>query len=248
MAKLDRKGKRAQWTKARNGERAYNSALRSVAKQVGAIVKGMAPKGVLSDVKPLLKALTDYAKIIEPWAGSVAGMMLADVARRDKQMWRRHSQEMGTEMRQLLTSDAPVSQALAGLQSEQVTLIKSLPLEAAERVHSLSLQSLIESRRASEVAAEILATESVTEGRARLIARTEVARAASNLTQARSQYAGSDGYIWRTSGDMNVRESHEKMEGKYVRWSEPPTLDNLTGHAGTLPNCRCFAEPIFPND
>lgn len=215
---------------------------------MGAIVKGMAPKGLLGDAKPLLKALTEYAKIITPWAEVVSGHMLADVARRDKQMWKQNSQEMGMEMRALLTSDAPVSQALAGLQADQVKLIKSLPLEAAERVHELSLLSIIESRRASEVAAEILRTQAVTESRARTIARTEVSRASSNLTQARSQYAGSDGYVWRTSGDSDVRDSHQKMEGKYVRWSSPPTLDNLTGHAGTLPNCRCFAEPIFPDD
>lgn len=248
MAKLDRKGKRARWTKAHKAEHAYASSLRAVAKQIGAIVKGMAPNGVLTKPEGLVASLIGYANVIEPWARSVSGLMLADVARRDKLMWKQHSKEMGSQLRSLLTSDAPVSQALAGLQDSQVALIKSLPLEAAERVHELSLQSLLESRRASEVAAEILRTEDVTESKARLIARTEVARASSNLVQARSQYAGSDGYIWRTSGDSDVRDSHRKMEGKYVRWASPPTLDNLTGHAGTLPNCRCFADPVFPDD
>jgi len=208
----------------------------------------MTAKGHLTEVKPLVQSLIAYAHLIDPWANSVAKSMLADVARRDKQMWFKTSKEMGSELQQLLTSDAPVSQALAGLQESQVKLIKSLPLDAAERVHELSLQSLLESRRASEVAAAILDTESVTEAKARLIARTEVSRASSNLVQARSQYAGAEGYIWRTSGDSDVRDSHRKMEGKYVRWSAPPTLDKLTGHAGTLPNCRCFAEPVFPDD
>jgi uncharacterized protein with gpF-like domain len=38
------------------------------------------------------------------------------------------------------------------------------------------------------------------------------------------------------------------MEGKFVRWDEPPTLDNLTGHAGALPNCRCRPEPVIPDE
>ena len=43
-------------------------------------------------------------------------------------------------------------------------------------------------------------------------------------------HIGSEGYIWHTVGDMLVRESHKKMNGKFVKWSEPPTLDNLTIH------------------
>ena len=195
----------------------------------------------------LVKALRDYAELLKPWAKAVAEYMLADVARRDKTMWRQNSKELGAGIRQVVTN-SPVSYALTALQDSQVELITSLPLQAAQRVHDLALESLVDSRRAAEVARDILNTGHVTEARARLIARTEVSRAASNLVQVRSQYAGSDGYIWRTSGDLDVRESHAKMEGKYVRWTEPPTLDKLTGHAGTLPNCRCFAEPIFPDD
>ena len=104
------------------------------------------------------------------------------------------------------------------------------------------------SKRASEVARAILSTEDVSEAKARLIARTEVSRSAANLVEARATYAGSDGYVWRTSGDADVRDSHREMEGKYVRWSSPPTLDGMKGHAGTLPNCRCFAEPVFPDE
>ncbi|MDR0067994.1 phage head morphogenesis protein, partial [Acinetobacter sp. 11520] len=30
-------------------------------------------------------------------------------------------------------------------------------------------------------------------------------------------------------------------------WDNPPTLDNLKGHAGCLPNCRCYPEPSIPD-
>ncbi|MDR8377773.1 phage head morphogenesis protein, partial [Acinetobacter baumannii] len=55
------------------------------------------------------------------------------------------------------------------------------------------------------------------------------------------------GYIWRTSEDGDVRPSHKAMNGKFVAWNSPPTLDNLKGHAGCLPNCRCYTEPVIPN-
>lgn len=211
------------------------------------IVQGMAPNGALKDVGALVSTLTNYAEIIAPWADAVARFMIADVDRRDRLMWKKNSGELGRSVRYEI-EHAPTGFAMAQLQTEQVTLIKSLPLEAAKRVHELAVNAIPTSKRASSFEADILATGHVTEARARLIARTETTRATSNLMQARAQYAGSDGYIWRTSDDFDVRPSHAAMEGRYVRWGHPPTLDNLTGHAGCLPNCRCFSEPIFPDD
>lgn len=171
--------------------------------------------------------------------------MLADVERRDRAMWKQNSADITKALRTELTT-APTGEVLRQLQADQVRLIKSIPTGAAERVHMIAEAGLTSGRRADILAREILETENVTKARARLIARTETSRAASNLVQARAQYAGSDGYIWRTSGDADVRDSHRDMEGTYVRWSTPPVLDNLKGHAGCLPNCRCWAEPVFP--
>lgn len=211
------------------------------------IVRGMVPDGAGANVAALVDTLARYADLLGPWANAAASVMIADVDRRDRQMWRRNSGELGRGIRYEIER-APTGAAMAALQAEQVTLIKSLPLEAAKRVHELAVNAIPTGARASSFVADVLATGHVTEGRARMIARTETSRASSNLMQARAQYAGSDGYVWRTSGDFDVRESHAGMEGKYVRWSQPPTLDNLKGHAGCLPNCRCFSEPIFPDD
>ena len=211
------------------------------------IVQGMAPDGALKDVTQLVDTLTRYAEVVAPWAEAVARFMVADVDRRDRLMWKRNSGELGRSIR-FEIEHAPTGHAMAQLQAEQVALIKSLPLEAAKRVHELAVNTIPTGKRASSFEADILATGHVTESRARLIARTETTRASSNLMQARAQYAGSDGYVWRTSDDFDVRPSHAEMEGKYVRWALPPTLDGLKGHAGCLPNCRCFSEPIFPDD
>ena len=245
--KLDRKGKRARWMKAQAAESGYARSLRALARQVGMIVKGIAPDGALSDPTPLIQTLKQYAQTIEPWARSVAAFMVADVARRDKAMWAKTTKEMSSGLRREIM-EAPTGETFRKLQEQQVGLIKSIPLEAAQRVHDLAQEAMVASVRPGDIAKKILETEAVSASKARVIARTEVARAANNLIQARSEYAGSEGYIWRTSGDLDVRDSHREMEGKYVRWSHPPTLDGLTGHAGTLPNCRCFAEPIFPNE
>jgi SPP1 gp7 family putative phage head morphogenesis protein len=133
--------------------------------------------------------------------------------------------------------------------AEQVTLIKSLPLEAAQRVHELTTEALVDGRRSAELAEEIAKSGQVTASRAKLIARTEVSRTASMLVETRSRGAGSEGYIWRTAGDSDVRDSHKEMNGKYVRWDTMPTLsDGTRTHAGQIYNCRCYPEPVIPED
>lgn len=200
------------------------------------------------DVIKLRASLDRYADLIAPWARSVAGYMLADVARRNEKQWFENSKEMGRNLRAEI-QQAPTGMLLHALQDQQIELITSLPKVASQRVHALTEQALIDSRRASDIAKDILQTGEVTKARATLIARTEVSRAQSNLTQARAMYAGSPGYIWRTSKDLDVRDTHQKMEGVYVPWDKPPKTDkNLDPyHAGCGPNCRCWAEPVLPD-
>lgn len=225
----------------------YAAQLRRVARQIGHLIAGFTP-GDPSAVPTITQMLGKYAEALAPWATQAATQMLRDVDHRDEQAWSSLAKEMSVELRREIQR-APTGQHFQALLAEQVTLIKSLPLEAAQRVHELTIAGLEDSTRASEIAKEIMRSGEVTEGRATLIARTEVARSASTLTQARAQHIGSEGYIWRTSGDSDVRESHKKMSGKFVRWDKPPTLsDGTTTHAGQIYNCRCYPEPVLPED
>ena len=233
---------------ARRAESNYNSRLRQVAKQIGAIIKGLAPDGEVKDLTEMKLALGRYADLLRPWARSVANYMLADVARRDYKMWQQNSLDISRAMRSEILN-APTGSAYASLMMDQVELITSMPLEASLRVHELAQEGMIRGTRSAEIKKEILRSGLVSESKARLIARTEVARSAATFTQARATYAGSEGYIWRTSKDSDVRPLHQEMEGKYVEWSKPPKLEASLApyHAGCGPNCRCFAEPVLPD-
>lgn len=225
--------------------------MRGVARIIDQIVRGYTDdqSGVTPAQEARLRvALSEYARILKPWAHSVARYMLADVSRRNLQQWEQNSKEMSRALRAEI-AQAPTGMLLTALEDEQVELITSLPTKAAKRVHDLSIDALSTGRRHEDVMKDILATGKVTEARARLIARTEVSRAQSNLTQARAMYAGSPGYFWRTSRDGDVRDTHRAMEGVYVPWDEPPKTDkNLDPyHAGCGPNCRCWAEPVLPD-
>lgn len=190
--------------------------------------------------------LLRYAEALEPWAAATARKMVEEVNGRDLDRWRSIGEELSAGVRRTILS-TDVGRTYRELMDEQVKLIKSIPVEAAARVQRLTIEGLEDSTRAKEIAAEIMRSGDVAASRARLIARTEVARTANNLTEARARSVGSEGYIWRTSGDGDVRASHRAMNGKYVAWNDPPTLDGLVGHAGCLPNCRCYSEPVIPD-
>ena len=234
------------WARAHRAEIQYGRKLIKVARHIGDIVKEFASEKE-EDVKKMQMALKAYAEVLQPWAENVAMRMLWDVSRRNEQAWVELSKTMGNALREEIYK-APTGATMQQLMRDQVSLITSLPLEAAERVHSLAIESLAGGTRGANIVKMIMETGEVTKSRAICIARTETSRATSTLTQARAVYIGSEGYTWRTSRDANVRESHRKMEGRICTWESPPEVEpGKRYHAGCIYNCRCLAEPIIPD-
>jgi SPP1 gp7 family putative phage head morphogenesis protein len=94
-------------------------------------------------------------------------------------------------------------------------------------------------RRYADLVDMIRNTTGVTVSRATLIARTETAKAQSAIVQARSQTLGIEGYIWRTVMDIDVRPEHQRLEGTFHRWDDPPVAEasGERHHPGAFPNC-----------
>lgn len=226
-------------------EREYGRALRKIARHVADIVNGYPPADPA--VEPAVRdALTKYASVIDGWARFTAGKFVAAIAKQNETEWRARSQLMGRELQREILN-APTGQEMRRILAGQVELIKSIPLREAERVHRLTQAATISGERAREAAKEIMRSNDVTASRAMLIARTETSRAASTLTEARAKHVGSVEYIWRTSNDSDVRDSHRDVNGKVFRWDNPPSFpDGHSYHPGCFPNCRCWPEPIIP--
>ena len=218
-------------------ERRYAQALNGLANHIEALLAG-------GDPATSIIRLDQYASTIDQWATVTAQMMIDDVNARNRQFWRQQSEQIGRALAVEL-ANTDIGQAVQDELRLQVELIKSLPRQAALQVHELALGAMTDGQRAAGLVDSIIALGSKTRSRAMLIARTEVGRVSGEMTKARAMTAGSDGYIWRSAEDRDVRPSHKKMNGQFVKWSEPPTLDNLTGHAGCLPNCRCYIEPVI---
>ena len=259
------------WRASQRAEREYNRRLRLVSNEVGRIIN------FPSDPRQKEALLLQYAEQLAPWADYAATQMIEAVGVKSAKQWRqalnkihrpnaspsdqlaalrakralledvtRQSLAMANSLRQELSG--PLGLIINQQIKDNADLIKSIPRDAASGVADRVRRGLVNGERPEDISKSIQEESSIAAWRADTIARTETSKAQSILTQARAQSIGSESYIWHTSSDGNVRPSHADMNGKPVSWSNPPTLDGMTGHAGEFPNCRCYAEPIIPND
>lgn len=213
------------------------------------IIDTLKEDGSLTSVKSVIKMLVDYADVIGPWAASVGRLMLADVNRRNEKAWREQGDEIGRNLRKLI-EDTPTGAVFKQHLADQVQLITSIPRKAAIKAQKLVQEHMPRGTRSTTLAEEILKTSDIPKWRAKLIARTEVSKAAVALTQVRAQALGSQGYIWQTVGDEDVRLDHKRLQGKFIRWDDPPSMPHEPTlgpyHAGAGPNCRCWPRPVLP--
>lgn len=89
----------------------------------------------------------------------------------------------------------------------------------------------------------------VSQTKAAFLARQETSMFVSQVRQVRFREVGITKYIWRTSGDSEVRPDHRKLNGREFEYAKPPVVDEATGRRGNPGidfNCRCIAEPVMP--
>lgn len=260
LATLDRvkvretRYERYVFSAARRAEIEYARKLRAVARNVGQYIRALFPGGASANpaaLQQLHQAMRGYAEVLRPWATATATRMITDVSRRDLRAWRQHGERISRAVHREV-AETPIGNVVRARLAEQIKLITSLPIDAANRVHDLTIEQLTTGKRSGEIAKEIMRSGHVTESRATLIARTETGRTVTELTRARALSIGSTGYIWRSARDRDVRKRHKELEGTFHKWDEPPLASDpgqspMYYHAGAGPNCRCFAEPVVPD-
>lgn len=136
-----------------------------------------------------------------------------------------------------------------------VSLIKSLSDDVYHRVERVVTQAVMDGTRPAELTKALTEQFGITQRRAKLIARDQLAKANAGLSQLRQEQCGIDTYMWSTALDERVRgnprgkwpkakPSHWAREGVKFRWDTPPS----DGHPGHPVNCRCRARPVVNLD
>lgn len=130
---------------------------------------------------------------------------------------------------------------LAKRRDENVQLVVKAARSYADDVRDVFSGPENVGLRVEELRAQLLERGSVSESRAELIARDQTLKVNGAITEIRQTAAGIDSYVWSTSLDERVRDSHAALEGQTFSWSAPPDV----GHPGQDFQCRCVAVPVI---
>jgi SPP1 gp7 family putative phage head morphogenesis protein len=124
---------------------------------------------------------------------------------------------------------------ITALGQDQVDRLREV-LEEAPDLNVKSLRGLIEKR------------VDVTRSKADMLARDQTLKLNAAINRDRMAAAGIDSYVWRTSRDERVRESHKDLEGKRFKFEDPPVSNDAgdENNPGEDYQCRCTAEPVIP--
>lgn len=134
---------------------------------------------------------------------------------------------------------------------DNVDLIKTIPHDALDEMREMVLEGYRTGRTTTSIMKDIQKVYGTSKSRARLIARDQTAKLNAQISRMQQEDAGVTEYIWSTSGDQRVRESHRRLNNKRFKWSEPPVVDDRTGrrcHPGMDYQCRCVALAVFDFD
>lgn len=134
-------------------------------------------------------------------------------------------------------------------------LIRSVGARYLDDVAGRAQDMVRQGKSQAEFAKELRERYRLTRARAKLIARTEVAKLNGQITKTRQLSLGVKTYTWRTSGDERVRRAHARLEGMECRWDDDSvyrrpgetewrkrsTIGAFIGDPGQDFQCRCTA-------
>lgn len=236
-------------------EREYNALLNVVTRNVERILHRFSPNDPASSIE-VIKELQGYAEKLEDWAKGKIGGIIYNLNDDSRKKWEKQSANISKYLR-IEMEKAPIKGLLKQYMDENAKLIKSVPLNAAKKIEKIVLENLKTGAERAESLTDIVMQigklPDSMRSRAKLIARTEIAKMSTGLVKARAVSSDINWYVWRSTHDIRVRSSHKLMDKVLVAWDDPASPEELDGakksyghyHPGEIFNCRCYARPIL---
>lgn len=236
-------------------EREYNALLNAVTRNVERILHRFSPNDPASSIE-VIKELQGYAEKLEDWAKEKIGGIIYNLNDDSRKKWEKQSANISKYLR-IEMEKAPIKGLLKQYMEENVKRIKSVPLNAAKKIEKIVLENLKTGAERAESLTDIVMQigklPDSMRSRAKLIARTEIAKMSTGLVKARAVSSDINWYVWRSTHDIRVRSSHKLMDKVLVAWDDPASPEELDGakrsyghyHPGEIFNCRCYARPLI---
>ncbi len=238
-------------------ERRYANSIGNILRQLFVL----APKGDDPEALAQFFASSASRTLLQGVAEQAARNMITGLVVANARTWREAARKSmkSPELFNLLQNEmrGAVGVRVRQLVQDNAELISSIPRTLAEHATARILKQSQEGLRASAIAAELrIQIPSLAKSRVQLIARTEVSKSSTALTQARAESLNLEWAEWCTSEDGRVRPSHRKMDTVLFKWSDLPSPERLVGEPnapapyapGCIWNCRCYAAPILRTD
>ncbi len=251
---------------------AYRNLIVKYAKQLNLIIarrlfdllKYLQPKYAKNSVlmfndESILNAFSwidEQADMLYEQYGPLVVSLLVRMKDNDQERFYKNlSEQTGISLKNILEGEN-IQDSFALAIKENLNLIKTLSQKQLSRVQNVVLSNLRAGNfQASEIKKQLVDDFGMSERHAKFIARDQSHKMTSNLNQLRYENLGVTKYIWRTSKDRRVRgdpdgkypkakPSHYVREGKIYSFAKPPA----GGNPGEPINCRCYAEPILPEE
>lgn len=244
------------WDSVKSVEYEYFKSLMKIVKIFNRIANECKDDEVkYSDVMNKFQNTKQYDKYIY----SIVKRMVTPLSVKNEATWRKAAKKsnLSPKLYKILLRELKDNSAFDDIIKNNAKLIKTLPNDVANKVVNVVRRETLKGTRASTIEQIILKkTKEYARASAKLIARTEVSKTQSAITQVRSKRIGINWYVWRTERDgLRVRKSHRRMEGVLVNWNDPPSPEKLIGekdvgkyHAGNIWNCRCYSAPLLEID
>lgn len=143
---------------------------------------------------------------------------------------------------------------------DNYSLIVSNAKKYVEQINTLTEQAIVNGFSPAKLKEGIKkATEGLSDKHCKLLARDQMGKLNGQITQAQMEEVGLDLYVWSTSADDRVRDSHAVMEGLLCRWDDASVcsydngktwVDRPSGavelHPGQDIQCRCVGLAFYP--
>ena len=150
--------------------------------------------------------------------------------------------QTGIDLSAYLRNSPNIVERVNELTVSNIQLIKSIRTHYLDKVQNAVMQAMVQGTLNKDLAEQLKKLGKDVESRAMLIARDQSSKLNAALTRARHEEAGIKKYMWSTSGDERVRESHAEKDGQIFEYTNPPAD---TGHPGHDVNCRCVQIPVL---
>lgn len=202
--------------------------------------------------QPIRNALDvlDVSQKYQQFAQKFATELAKKGVRGQKGLWRKHYK--AAQAAHYIALPPTVSAYEASIMTKAIAhnmeMIKSIPQRMKEVLGHKYTSTLIEQVAKGSLGRGSFEKQLASHGvkQAKLIARTETAKLQTAILENRAVDIGGVVYKWRASHDKRTRPSHREMDNVIVFWKQQkPLRDNMRGHAGEFPNCRCTPQPIF---